>query len=530
MRIKKIRLKNGYKRFKDLTIDLGESPSKIIALVGPNGCGKSSVFDGMLFLSNAHEQIGQHGTKGAKYHSMEGLAGYGSENIEIDFDGGSFQTVRSKKQPEGKQNTIFSYRNPYRYNANLDIKTLASIPDIYKNSSGASSSIDLDDKVTQNYQRLYVHINEYRRSNNLTDLQARESIIGELNKILKNCVGLEISSEGDIISGKGSLYFKKDNQPKEFDFNVLSSGEKEVVDILLDLYLKRKEFNDTVYIIDEPELHLNTAIQKNLLIEIEKIIPETCQLWIATHSIGFLSALKDNLNEKCSIIYFEDDYSSKPQTLTPIAKSRGNWQKIFQTALEDLTGLIAPKRIIYCEGRKDAGKAGEEKGLDAQIYNQIFAISEPDTLFVSSGGNTEPENYSSVALKILNKAFSDVELWLLKDKDINSDGSPTTDDQREAFIKNSPGMNKMLKRKEIENYLFDFEILSKQYPQLLNDAYVNKIPDINNGNLKDIAGEVMSLCGIKTGINKNDFKLLLSKQISPDTIVYKELLDCIFNI
>ena len=58
MRIKKLQLKNGYKRFFDLTIDLGENPKKIIALIGPNGCGKSSVLDGMLFHHNAHGQIG----------------------------------------------------------------------------------------------------------------------------------------------------------------------------------------------------------------------------------------------------------------------------------------------------------------------------------------------------------------------------------------------------------------------------------------------------------------------------------------
>ncbi len=40
MRIKKVQFKNGYKRFFDLTIDLGDFPQRIIALVGPNGCGK----------------------------------------------------------------------------------------------------------------------------------------------------------------------------------------------------------------------------------------------------------------------------------------------------------------------------------------------------------------------------------------------------------------------------------------------------------------------------------------------------------
>ncbi|WP_245439460.1 AAA family ATPase [Microvirga aerophila] len=43
MKIKKVQLKNGYKRFHDLTIDLGDDPKRIVALVGPNGCGKSSV-------------------------------------------------------------------------------------------------------------------------------------------------------------------------------------------------------------------------------------------------------------------------------------------------------------------------------------------------------------------------------------------------------------------------------------------------------------------------------------------------------
>ena len=62
MRIKRITLKE-YKRFKSLTIDLGDEPKRIIALVGPNGCGKSSIFDGILFHNNAYKQIGNKGNK-----------------------------------------------------------------------------------------------------------------------------------------------------------------------------------------------------------------------------------------------------------------------------------------------------------------------------------------------------------------------------------------------------------------------------------------------------------------------------------
>ena len=387
----------------------------------------------------------------------------------------------------------------------------------------------MDDKMTQNYQRLNIYITSVRKNNNLTDNQAQMQVIGELNRILSNCLGLEISDEGDILSGKGTLFFRKNDQSSEFKFDVLSSGEKEIVDILLDLYLKRGEFDDTIYLIDEPELHLNTGIQKKLLIEIEKIIPDSCQLWIATHSVGFLNALKGNLNDRCDIIYFEGDYSRQSKTLRPMIKSRVNWQKIFQTALEDLTGLIAPTRIVYCEGRIDPGDHGEDMGLDATVYNEVFTESEPDTLFVSSGGSTQPDKYASVALKVLGKAFNGVELLLLKDRDINGNGQITTDAQRKSFVEENIETNRMLIRREIENYLFDFEVVSKAFPHILKEDYDQIIIDIKDGNVKDSVGDLMALCNIRTGTNSVEFKKLLAKNLTRETSVYKELTKCVFN-
>lgn len=70
MRIKKLQLKNGYKRFFDLIIDLGDDPKRMIALVGPNGCGKSSVLDGVLFRNTAWGGIGNKDGKDLEYHSI----------------------------------------------------------------------------------------------------------------------------------------------------------------------------------------------------------------------------------------------------------------------------------------------------------------------------------------------------------------------------------------------------------------------------------------------------------------------------
>jgi AAA15 family ATPase/GTPase len=85
MKIKTLRLSD-YKRFHDLTIQLGDSPKRVIALVGPNGCGKSSVLDAMIFHSSAYEQIGSQGAKGYEYHSLKREPRYNYQSVQIIFE------------------------------------------------------------------------------------------------------------------------------------------------------------------------------------------------------------------------------------------------------------------------------------------------------------------------------------------------------------------------------------------------------------------------------------------------------------
>lgn len=417
MRIRKIQLKNGYKRFFDLTIDLGDAPKRIIALVGPNGCGKSSVLDGMLFHSSTWNAIGNKGGKTYEYHSMHKTPNFPHTNVVIDFVDGSYEQARAHKSTTGKENTIFSFRSPYRYNSNLKITQSQAMPEIRLNNYGASASVDLDDKMEQNYRRLKIKYNNYLESQDCKPSEARQKIIGDLNQSIQNCLNLEISSLGDIEASQGTLYFKKHDHPTEFDFNVLSSGEKEVVDILLDLYLRQDEYNDTVFLLDEPELHINTAIQKKLLVEINRLIGENCQLWVTTHSIGFLRALQEDLKDECEIIQFQDDMSlaSVAYTLRPMRKTIANWREIFAVALDDLSHLVSPKQIIYCEGRDKPGKGGHDLGFDAKVFNQIFSEKHHETLFVSAGGNTELDQRSEIALSLMTKILPKIEILVLKD-------------------------------------------------------------------------------------------------------------------
>lgn len=532
MKIKTLHLVK-YKRFADLTINLGDNPKRIVALVGPNGCGKSSVFDAMLFLNNAYDHIGGTSGKDYHYHSLEKRPDYRVNNINIEFDNGDFAQVRELKMTEGKQKTIFSFRSSFRYNSVLNVTETKAVSDIVNNDFGASSASDIDQRIDQNYRRLNIKYNRYLNDIDCKPSEAKVHIIGELNNAISNCLMLRIDNLGNIESNQGTIFFRKDDTPDPFEYNVLSAGEKEVVDILLDLYLRKDEYVDSIYIIDEPELHLNTAIQRKLLVEINKMVPENCQIWVATHSIGFLRALQDELGGVSQIIEFKEEnrWASESYILEPMIKSRNNWRIIFKTALDDLTGLVSPKRIIYCEGRAEPTISGGERGLDAIVYNTIFGEKYPETLFVSSGGNTELDQRSTIAISILSKVFSDVEIWVLKDRDMAS-GKDVSETNRQEYLRKFPN-HRVLKRFEIENYLYDKEVLkkyceakSKIFDEPSYDVFVS---DITNQHIKDSTGRIKEFCNIHESINAEKFKKALAEVIEPTMEVYRELEGVIFR-
>jgi len=523
VRIKKVQLIN-FKRFDDLTIDLSDSPKKVIALVGPNGSGKSSVFDAF------EEEMKNHRTyhRASEEPSFFSKLFFSRDPKKKTEEYNKYDSV--KIQPANTEDSIgrksFHIRNSYRFTPKLKAKSLQSHKDIIENTNGPTSSIDLDKRLEENYERLWgdalTAFTDDKSGE--TGKEVRERIIGEINSVLSKVLDVKISSLGNIVDDRGQLYFEKDSSI-DFPYDNLSSGEKEVVDIIIDLIIRIKHFDDTVYCIDEPELHLNTAVQRRLLLEIERLIPENCQLWVATHSIGFLRALQSELKDKVQVIDFsQQDYFNGTKTAVPIELSRRNWVRIFETALEDITGLMAPEKIFYCEGRPDPSANGEEQGIDAQVYNQIFEIEHSDSLFISAGGADMVAN-SSLALSILSKAFVGVEVFRLKDRD------GLTQEERKAFIGKN-GSNRMLYRREIENYLFDKEIL-KLYCQSVGVAFDENrfdeiVIDIKKEDLKgEKSNQLTQMCDFRG--SPDSFMIELAKHVRSETAVYSFLEADIFQ-
>lgn len=538
MKISKVNIKD-FKRFKDLTLDLGENPAKIIALVGANGCGKSSVLDAFVTYNREFGGRIGNGYTPEIFYRTDNKKAHKLITIDyLDVGKGNFKDnlYYDHEFYKNNKNIVFSFRSPYRYNNGLDIKEIKATDPIENNSDGASCSLYLDSKIENNYRRLLGFYSQVRDKEDIRPSEAKAKVVSMLNESIKNCLDLEIYDLGSVESNNGTLMFKKSDSDVTFSFNSLSAGEKEVVDILLDLFLRKEKYKNSIFLLDEPELHINTSIQRKLMVEIEKLVDDDGQIWIATHSIGFLRTFQEELSGKCQVFYFEDGtkFASESIELTPVVNNRLIWQSIFSTALDDLTGLIAPKRIIYCEGRDEPKADGSERGLDAQVLNNIFNAEYPDTVFVSSGGNTELDQRSSIALAILGKVFPDMEIWVFKDRDMAS-GKPVSEAERLEYLNNHCERFRVMKRWEIENYLFDREVLKKycrdngknfdeaRYEQNFTDA------DLINSDVKSRFSWIKNICSIGTSIDADKFKINLSKLITPDMAVYQELKSCVFD-
>jgi len=513
MRVKSLTLRD-FKRFHDFKIDLMVDSRKIVALVGPNGSGKSSVFDAFEELATDYKGRPH---KPISYYKK---SLFGATPTDESYDVRSHVILDSDQQVYDRKS--FYIRSAYRYTARLNVEAIKKLDDPEADQSRPKRLIDMDGRLAENYERLLGRFYDEVYGKDLTGQAWAQRNIDEINDVLKNVLDITISSLGNPVNGEGSLYFEKGSS-KKFPFENLSSGEKEVLDIVIDLFVKKSIYTNSVICIDEPELHLNTAIQRKLLVELEKLISEESQLWVATHSIGFLRALQDELWGKTAVIDFTGADFDQPVQRAPIKGTRRDWMRIFETALEDLTGLMAPQQIVYCEGRADTGIGTGELGLDADIYNEAFGDGHPDTLFVSSGGGGEVRRNALVALKVLRKALSQVKFIVLKDRDDKTDAERT-------FFLSEDSANRMLLRREIENYLFDKQVLEAYCTEEKTNFDVSKyqaaVTDIVYQDLKPVQQKIQTACG---GVgDMAAFKRALAKHLKNAPSVLRELESVIF--
>ena len=442
MRITSVHLRN-YKRFTDLHITDIPQSARLVVMVGPNGSGKSSVFDAFLLKSHSQRNNSalNDGIYGGYLLKDETADAHPSNTrevaklVDIDLD---------RKVNEWSK--VFNIRSPYRHESDFSNISLQPVKPAYE-SSRFERIIDQDKAVSDNFNRLgrsalYGALRGEPEGKSLS--QFRKDTLGEIQLALENLFDEPVLSLQDLGAGidSGAFRFRK-GAINDFHYKNLSGGEKAAFDLLLDVFVKRKEYPDAIYCIDEPESHVASAIHGRLLEALLDLIPDESQLWIATHSTGFVRKaveLSRNNNGVAFLDFSGHDFDGAVE-LSPTIPNQSFFRKMYDVLQDDLAGLVAPACIVLCEG---------SEATDAKIYNRIFEESHPETLFVARGSASVVERGD--VIPILEAVVPSVRVWRLIDRDDMPDVA------RDEII--GQGI-RVLRRREIENYLWDSAVIRR---------------------------------------------------------------------
>ena len=529
MRIKSIRLQN-YKRFTELTIADVPATARLVVLVGPNGTGKSSVFDS--FLLKASAAVNNYGLSGDRGHYYEKVGQSRSSHevarrVTIELHGLEDDEVDLK--------SAFQVRSAYRNESDFRIQELRAA-ESEDTGPRIARIIDVDESVSKNYERMaWKGMQDLHRDapEDLTIGEYRRTSLGDLQKAMRDLFTdpeLVLQDFGGIQAG--SFRFSKGGV-SDFHYKNLSGGEKAAFDILLDVFVKRDEAGKAVFCIDEPELHVATDLQGPLIASILGLLPESTQLWIATHSIGIVREAYRIQQEQPGEVAFLDfsghDFDA-PVTIAPSAPNRVFWENTYKVALDDLSSLVAPQRVVICEGSREKNV----KAFDARCYNELFAHESPETLFISQGGAGEVIR-SEHLVAVLKSVARGIDVHKLVDRDDMTDGERTR--------KIGQGI-RVLRRRELEEYLYDAEVLRTFLETAGCEDTVAEVLDERDSllnlqegpaNVKDVSQELFAKIRDATGLpnlgnKREEFATqFLVPALRATSCVYQELREDVFG-
>ena len=412
MRLKSAKI-NKFKRFVDLTICGLPAHAKLIVLLGPNGCGKSSLFDAFQRKLKVEQFYGLSAELMNYYRRAAPDAAQESDDVDLDFHG------TNPTAPDDLKKSLY-VRSAYRHDPSFRQNTIQQQSDVLDRHA-VRRLVDTDQTVQNNYQRIIWRLLRQATTPGLTTDDIMAETIGDLQESMKRVFG-DISVDA-LVSAQdiGTFTFTK-GASRNFLYENMSAGEKAAFDLLLDIVVNRAAFDDSLYCIDEPEAHLNTRVQRTLLTELCKLMPKNSQLWLATHSIGMVRAAQDMRAEHGEQVLFLDmgfdpdgelrDYD-QPQIIEPSNPDHQFWKRHYVVALDDMAELVAPDCIVLCEGSTES----DDPSLDEACYSKIFAREFPRTRFVSVGPASKVEKRMADLLPLLDRIIGNTSVIRFRDRD-----------------------------------------------------------------------------------------------------------------
>ena len=512
MRISKISVTN-YPPIKELSI---EDMGNVVIIAGANGAGKSRLKDAIIQTF-----------QGNPLSSMEIVA---TRNEEKDKHFGD--TILHVKQGEQNQNLV-NYMQSRSYGRGRYVGSVVQI-DSQRNTQNIKYQQvdwfgnDPDDADTpanfyisnlfsnrwQNFMD-YIHQKSATRDNKIAQA-VKNKDAESVDEILKNHPS-PMAKYQDLFSrmlpGK-TLNDIEPKSPREFTyqddngnalpFSSLSSGEQEVIKVVFDL--ARKEIRHSVIIIDEPELHLHPSLVFKLVETLKTLGDGTNQFIYLSHSPDLISTYYSSGD-----VYFID-------AIKEGGKNEAHKLSDLKNDHPEVANMIGDNLGLFAAGKTMVFVEGEDSSVDRLTYQLIAEKYATGVKVVPLGGVSNLMTMTRVKDELEKSVFG-IKFGLIRDRDGLS--------ETEVTELESKGSIKCLKKRHIENYLLDEEIIAKVCKHLyLTDGKPNlENPTWIKSELKKIAESQLSvnllqsykeMLSNKTGFNIPTVRRATTK--TPDVI------------
>lgn len=282
----------------------------------------------------------------------------------------------------------------------------------------------------------------------------------------------------DLLPGK-ELQNINPASPKEFHykegsgsplpFNSLSSGEQEVVKVVFDFV--RKEIRHSVIIVDEPELHLHPTLTFKLIETLKTIGDQTNQFFFLTHSADLISTYYSTGD-----VYFIDAIQTGSNQAHKLSELNHSHNEVVQLIGQNLGLFAVGKKLIFVEGKSSS--------IDRLTYHAIVQNVIPTAKVIPVGSVANIMTLNTIEEQIRNSIFG-IDIFMIRDRD-------GLDDKQIEEIEKK-GRVRFLKRRHIENYFLDPEILfkvsEKLYLTTVNTALTKELIELE---IKNIAEKTLN--------------------------------------
>ena len=461
--------------------------SDVVVLAGPNGVGKTSINNALLGLAqnpNSSEQIWLE--VGATDQSETTAWGKSTLNTKNPGDANALRQMLQRPQKRNR------YRSSF-LNFDSDRAVRAVQPFTFAWDIGDPFAEDMGWNI--GFTPLFNRYNDVRHS-------LFRIVEGQRRQLADKAIALRGSGNAsmdldfpDVLAPFKDAFWQLLAPKKLIEVNIrdqqiwyeyngqkltvdtLSSGEKEVVNIVFDFILRNPE--NCIVVFDEPELHLHPELSYRLLQTLSRI-GKNNQFIFSSHSPEIISASLEN-----TVVFVTPPRETNYNQAIVVHRDDATHHAL-QTLGQSIGVISLGKKLVLIEG--------EEASLDKQTYGAILKNRFPEFVLVPVGGKDTMRSFDDVRDNILNRTIWGVDFFLLCDRDaVSALGKTAISGSRSNKVVQLP-------RYHLENYFLDEDILARIFIEMEPLGSWLRDPALIREKLKEIGRSVIAYA---TALNVN---------------------------